>query len=402
MAGLFNALTRAFVAGTSNTGISVSVGGNTINRFTNVKWKLSAESTEQSADFEVFMEYAPQSPVFPWIKDGVDATVSIGGFVNITGAIESRKGEGDKESYNLSFSVKSKTKKGQKQHAKLGKGQKVNTSAKKVADEIAKNGGLQIKYGASVEDVKIAQHICVGDATVDKEIKDIWRDRGFLVYGDHEGKIRVEGDEEGETGCDLIVGVNVMKYSASQSDEKKRGKIKVKGTRVLTKETNRKGTITPDGSAKMKTKIESEWVVWAMGDQTPESLKKRAKFESNRRDAASKEVEITTFGWLAPNGQPYRVNGKHYTEVPSESVYDMLRIKDISGSAKKTEVEVEVTLAPIKGLSNTLGGGQSALGKARAAIRRNQVGAKLKEGEYPSPWNETGEDVQGDENYGGE
>jgi prophage tail gpP-like protein len=381
-----------------NLNISVSTDGGSIEHFTRVTWSISAESTEQTATFEVFMDAPPPSPAYPFIVDEAQATVMIGGAIAITGEIESRKGEGDKESYKLSFTVKSKPKKGQKSHAKLGKGQKLNTTTKTVANEIAKNGGLDISYGEDVDDDKIEQHIAVGDTTTDHEIKNIFRDRGYLVYAHHDGTIRVEGADKGDSGCDLIVGQNVMDFSAEQSSEKKRGKIKATGTLTLSKDTNRKATLTPQGIQKMKSKIEGDWVVWADGDQSAKALKKRAKYESNRRDAAGKEVSFTLFGINAPDGKPWRVNAQHYCEVPSESVFDTLRLKSISGSATKTEIKVEVTLAPINGLSNS-NAGAAAPTAVRAAVKRQQKGAPLKKDQYPAPWNEQSDDIPGDPDY---
>ncbi|MGE3645451.1 MAG: hypothetical protein AB7F96_16505 [Beijerinckiaceae bacterium] len=383
MSGL---LQSALGAQNQNFGIEVSVEGQTIREFSRVNGSISAESTEQTISFEVFRDSPPKSPVYPWLKDGKQATVKIGGSIVLTGEVESRRGEGKKDSYRLTFTVKSKPKKGQKSHAKIGKGQRKNTTPKKLIDEIAKNAGLTVKY-KNVEDEEIKQHIILGDVTADKEIKNIARDRGYLVYADHDGHIRVESEDAGDTGCDLIVGENIIEFNVGQTQEKKRGKIKATGTRVLSKETNRKGTLTPQGIVQMKNvKIEGDWVVWVDGDHTPKSVKRRAKYEANRRDAASKTVSVTTFGLTAPDGKAYRVNNQHYVEVPSESVYDMLRLKSLEFTASKDEITTTLSLGPIKSLTNKLGGASGAA-KAKSAVKRQQAGAKIVPGQYPEDWN---------------
>jgi prophage tail gpP-like protein len=368
MSGLTNG---ALAVTGGNQNVSLTVGGQEITGFTSGSFSLSAESTEQSANLEMFCDSPPDGPVYPQIKDGEEAVLKVFGFLTITGELESRSGEGDKNSYKLTFSIKSKGKRLQKATAKINQGQDLNTNPKKLITTIAKNAGCEVEFG-DVEEELIKQHICVGNHTSEREIRTVARDRGYLVYEKPDGKLRVEGDHEGDKGCDLVVGQNVMKWKVSKSSDKKRGKIKIVGTRNLSKETNRAATLTPPGEAKMKTSFEGEFVIWADGDQTPDSLRRRARFEKNRREAESVEVTLTTFSLVAPDGQPWKVNGQHYVEVPSESVSDSLRLKSIEGSFDKEKMECSVTLGPIKGMSNKDTGDKEPVANRRANKNRRK------------------------------
>lgn len=373
MSLISNALNLASAIVGGNSSVVLNAVGQSFVGFTSGSWDLSAEGTEQSATLVLFTDAPPPSMAYSSLVPGVEATLSAFGQLYLTGKIETRNGVIKKGKYTLTITLKSKGKALQKATAKLAKGQALNTTPKKLISELAKNAGCEVEYG-DVEDELIKQHVCIGDRNTDREIKSIGRDRGYLVYETHEGKIRVEGDHEGTNGVDLVLGVNVEDAEVKMSSEKEKGKIKTVGTRNLSKETNRAATLTPPGQATMNSKIVGEFVQWVDGDQTPKSLRRRAIFEVNRRSAEAKEAKLQFATVLAPDGSAWRLNAKHFVQVPSEGLFDVLRVKSGSFSFDKEEMNSTITLVPIAGLSNKSGKSSSGASKAKAAIAKKAAG----------------------------
>lgn len=355
-----------------NTSVVLSTEGGSYTGFTEGSWSLSAESTEQTAELKLFTNDIPKGMAYPDLVKGAECTLNVRGLLYITGTISKRKGKTTKKSYELEITVKSKGKALQKSTAKLGQGEQLNTNPEKIIKEIAQNAGIEVKF-KDVEAEEIFRHVAIGDRSADREIKAVARDRGYLVYDDHEGKLRVEGEGSGDVSSDLILGTHFEECTVSDSDEKEKGKVKTVGTRNTSPQTNRQATLTPPGEKSMSNKVVGTFIRWVDGDQTPKSLKRRAIFEVNRRVAAGKEAEVKLLGLTLPGGQPVRVNAKHYVEIPTEGLYDVLRLKSASFSFKKEEEEVTLILGPIASLSNKEAKSSGA-SKAKAALGKKAAG----------------------------
>lgn len=228
-----------------------------------------------------------------------------------------------------------------------------------------------------------------------EEINRLCTEHGHYAYETRDGKLRVTDDIGPGTGEPLVLGDNIVSFSAEQSEEDAKSEITVKGQRTP------KDVWGEDAIVKPVKYVTDEWVqsyipivVQHFGDGTPEALERRGQFEANKRSAMSKRLSVEVFHVQSRSGEPWDIGTLHYVEVPPEGIFDVFECTAITYTVDaKGTLKTDLTLSPPPTNSAGKGGGLQAFAStggaellADGASRRSLLGVTFAPGSYPQPW----------------
>lgn len=409
---------------------------------------LSRNKKDMTGSFSMslFMNYVPGEPVMVDVTKNKTITVYIGGHLAFTGKVDKRQGSGTKhgatgsdnnerassadaggggrsasisaDEYTVKITARGKTKylvDSSHQHPTTNLMRPTN---KEAIQKLIEPWGIDLEWLAT--DIKLDKIRLRDGGKVVDEIHRICSENGHFVYETRDGKIRVTDDTGRQEGEPLILGQNVLSFSAEQSEENARSKVKVKGQRT------EKGIRGAKAVLNVEKEIKDKWVdgdipyvVQHYGDGTPEALERRANFETNKRSSESKKLTINVFHVQASNGEPWDVGTLHYCEIPPEGIYDVFEVTELTYNVQNDKkISTTLTLSPppsstinsgasasgataaaanagLSGLAATVsaaaGGLVSAGLAAFAAMRKLAAGVSFTPGTYPAPW--SGPDV---------
>lgn len=409
--------------------VRIFVGGEELRGWTEMSLSRSKKNLTGSLSVSMFFTYVPDSPVAINATKNKEILVYIGGQLAFTGKIDKRKGSGVKhgqtgsddnssgsdltrssnigaDEYTVKITARGKTKyliESSHQHPTTNMLKPTN---KEAFEKLLQPWGLEMDWKAST--IKLDKIRFRDGAKVIHEIQRLAEENGHFVYETRDGKVRVTDDTGREQGEPLILGVNISSFSAEQSEEDAKRKVKVKGQRT------EKGIRGKAAVENVEKEIEDKWVdadipftIQHYGDGTPEALERRANFETNKRSSEAKKLTIDVFHVQSSNGEPWDIGTLHYCEVPAEGIFDVFECTDLTYEVKNDEtIKTTLTLSPPP--SNTAATGAQAnpadaagltgLGAlvdsasalaglvAQGAARRSRAGVTFGAGQYPSPW----------------
>lgn len=273
----------------------------------------------------------------------------------------------------------------------------LKTTNKKAIEALIAPWGYELDWQATEIDMPIVRFADGG--RVVNELHAISNETCIFLYETRDGKIRAIDQQGTGTGDDLILGQNILDYSATQSEDQANSQITVKGQRSDPSIHGR--------DAVMRTKvIQDNWVtsriplkIQMYGDATDENLERRGKFEADQRAREAKSIAVEMFGFLQSNGEPWDIGGLHYTEIPAEGVFDVLEVSELNFSVDaKGTYKANLTLTPpassgVAGSKLSGSGGFLANGipglldaAAKGAARRALIGVTTEPGDYPLSW----------------
>lgn len=403
----------------------IFVNGSELERYTSATLERKKDQMTGLLTVEVFYPNLPNAPVLVESVRGAQVLVYVGGELAFTGVIDKRRGKStpatqDRDSqgrftdmggaesteggittsfseqgYSVTLTARGKTKYIIDSSHSHPTGSFKNTTDKKIIEELVKPHGVEIEWrGAEIKE----QMVRLRDgATILTEVFSRCNENSHFAYENREGKIVVTDDTNGQIGDDFILGVNIMTFNAEQSEDKANSEITVKGHK------QEKGTWGRDAIIPTKEIVKDEWVganiplvIQHYGDGSPEALKRRAKFEADKRSSESKNIEIKAFHVVAQSGTPYDIGTVHYVEIPPEGVFDVFECIGLRYSVDaQNELSTTLTLAPPPSAAPSAPGGSSLLQtsddpfadlKTRGVQRRIQAGVELVPGQYPASW----------------
>ncbi len=230
-------------------------------------------------------------------------------------------------------------------------------------------------------------------ARVIDELSRVATENCYFMYETRDGKLRVtDGVGSASGGGDpLILGINILTFSAEQSEDEAKSKVKVKGQR------SKKDKWGEEAVLKTFKEVSDSWVkdfaphiVQHNGDADDKTLERRARFEMNKRAAKSKKITIEVFHVQSQSGAPWDVGNTHYVEVPPEGIFDVFECTELEYSvdADKT-LKTKLTLSPPPSGGAGGGGGGFGLSSLNMNVgqaRRSQSGITSIAGQFPAPW----------------
>lgn len=403
----------------------IYIAGGKLTGWESATLERKKEDLTGSLQIELFGGYWPDKPLLAQAVRGAEITVFVGGQLAFTGTVDSRKdggvpardsagrfaskGSGDQTGsagavkhnitatrYKITINARGKTKHLIGSSHFHPTAQISGAKTKPVMEELVKKHEIKLDWRAKVYDM---DKIRFRDgALIYDELFRIANEYSYYLWENRDGTLRVQEGAGQEMGEPLILGDNILEFSAEQGEEHAVAEIEVKGQRI------KKGMWGRAAVNRVK-KIVDPWVrnksklsLQSYADATDEALERRAQFEADKRAAASKQVDLVVYHVQSRSGAPWDIGTLHYVEAPCVGLFDVLeciRLK-YSVDAQKT-LRTELQLAPPPGSGGGLSGGAAtgvaslasgavAAGAARGAGRRAQLGIEPAAGQWPDPW----------------
>jgi prophage tail gpP-like protein len=407
--------------------VVITVGGMALTTWTEMTLQRSKDEMTGSLNVTIFAGAMQSGPMVAMAKAGADISVYIGGQLAFCGTVDKREGSGTKKGskgadesnkktgkgkdaskasssvsigpneYTIKLSARGKTKRlidSSHQHPTTNM---MRPTTKEVVEKLVQPWQVQVEWKGKI--IKLDKVRFRDGARVVDELHRVALENCYFMYETRDGKLRVTdgvGTDSG-AGEPLILGQNILKFSAEQSEDKAKSEVKVKGQRTKKEIWGRKAlkdTHTTVRNAKVKSK--NLLTVQHYGDATKEELERRARFEMNKRNSASQKITIDVFHVQSKSGAPWDVGNCHYVEVPPEGIFDMFECTALTYHVDaEKEIKTTLTLSPppsggAGGAGGGMGGmggfGLSMLNMGIGLARRSQANIPIVEGQYPDPW----------------
>lgn len=394
--------------------VVVTVGGQEVEAWTELTLKRSKDELTGELSMTLFAGGMPPEPVVRQAKAGAEIQVYIAGQIAFTGTVDKRQGTGSKKGkpgtsdtkedhggtlstnigpneYMVKISARGKTKRlidSSHQHPTTNM---IKPTTKKVVEKLVEPWKTKLKFLG--EDIKLDKVRFRDGARVVDELHRIALENCYFMYETREGELKVTdgvGSESG-SGDALILGENILTFSAEQSEDQAKSKIKVKGQRSDKKKWGKEAVEKTFKEVQDKNvKDNVPQTVQHYGDADDKTLERRGRFEMNKRNNESKKITIEVFHVQTPSGQPWDIGNTHYVEVPPEGIFDMFECTELTYTvdADKTLKTQLILSPPPSGGSGGQGGG-FGLGGIKmntGAARKSQSGISFSDDLFPAPW----------------
>lgn len=340
----------------------IMLDGEELTQYTGATLRRAKEDLTGSFSCEVFFNYTPDRPVMTSALRGRDVTVYVGGQLAFFGSIDHRNGKGkgkttdaqtgtdvsssiSPNSYSVSLSARGKTKYligGSHQHKT---GTMLKPTTRQAVEALLKGYDVEIDWKAAT--IKLEKMVFRDGNNVWLEIQRIANENGHYFYEGKDGKLIFE-DMPSRNGDDLILGKNILHFSADQSEEHDRSRVVVKGQRTQKTVWGEEAVLNVLKSAKKGgSEKDNPVIIQHYGDATPEALERRTKFEADKRNAQSLRVSLDVFHVQTPSGEPWDLGTLHYVEVPPEGVFNVLECVEVQYTVDaQGTLKTSLTLAP--------------------------------------------------------
>jgi prophage tail gpP-like protein len=427
--------------------VIVFIDGEELIGYTDLSLSRSKDKMTGELNLTLFMNYIPSAPTIVDCCRGKEINVYIGGHLAFTGSIDKRTGTGANNGADTTGSGESAyVGKGKHRHKRIRhhrhhrhkkggggdggtEGGKISLSigpneysvkltargktkylidsshqhpttnmmqptSKEVVNKLVKPWNVEVEWMGT--EVKLDKVRFRDGCRVVDELHRVCSENCYYMYETRDGKLRVTDDTGKTEGEPIVLGVNILSFSAEQSEDQAKSKIKVKGQRT------KKDVWGKDAVVDTVKEVEDQWVgtnipitVQHYGDATPEALERRAQFEANKRSSASKQVKLDVFHVQSTSGEPWDIGQLHYVEIPPEGIFDIFECTDLTYTVSGSELKTSLTLSPppAKGTSGSSKSGVTGslpeMSNQYAGIgnsRRIAAGITFAPGSYPSPW----------------
>lgn len=396
--------------------VLILIAGQLLRTWTSMRLSRRKQDLTGDLSITVYFGIVPDAPVLPEVADQKDVQVYIYGHLVFNGEVAGRKADKKKQSapntktqgsgsiargtghrgggtritateYVLTISATGKTRRLIQSSHKHKTGSFYDADSQKIVQELIDPWPIDLDWQAESRDVG-TWRLEDGGTVVD-QIHTLGNEKAHYLWEGRDGRLICSDGTLGQQGEALIMGRNILDYSAEQKTDHQNAEYEVKGQRNRKAwgkaAVNRKKTLkNSDNKADTKLSIQ------AYGDGDDDTLERRAQFEADNRNAADKQVRIGLFGLAQSDGTPWDVGLEHYVEVPSENVYDAMECTELTITTDgEKEFGTQLTLTPLPSKSGGAGlagvAGRSGA-QAIAAQRRQQLGIKPVAGRYPSSW----------------
>ena len=404
------------------TPVVITIGGSALTTWTEMTLKRSKDDMTGTLECSIFAGAVSSGPMVAAAKCGAEVNVYVGGQLAFCGTVDKREGSGTKKGkkgsdddnkktghgsseasvnigpteYTIKLSARGKTKRlmdASHQHPTTNM---MQPTTKEVCEKLVEPFKVQLEWKG--ETIKLDKVRFRDGARVVDELQRIATEYCYFMYETRDGKLRVTdgvGQSGGGSGDALILGQNILTFSAEQSEDKAKSKVKVKGQRTKKDIRGKKAlekTFKETQNSLVKDFV--PLIVQHYGDADDKALERRARFEMNKRNSESKKITIEVFHVISQqSGSPWDIGNCHYVEVPPEGIFDMFECTELTYHVN-AEKELKTTLVlsppPSGGSDGGSGGGGGfgleGLNMMMGAARRSQAGVAISADSYPDPW----------------
>jgi prophage tail gpP-like protein len=397
--------------------VVIVIGGQILETWTEMSLQRSKSELTGTLSVSIFAGGMPPSPLIREAKAGAEILCYIAGQLAFTGTVDKRQGTGSKKAdsagtddvdkthgtegggdtslsssigpteYTIKLSARGQTKRlidSSHQHPTTNMVGQPTT--KKVVEKLVEPWKTEVEWLG--EEIKLDKIRFRDGGRVVDELYRVCLENCYFMYETRDGKLRVTDGVGTDEGDPLILGRNIMTFSAEQSEDEAKSKIKVKGQRTDKMKWGK------DAVEKTFKEVEDSWVkdfvpltVQHYGDADDKTLERRARFEMNKRSADSKKITIDVFHVQTPSGKPWDVGTTHYVEVPPEGIYDMFECTELTYSVNAdSELKTTLTLSPPPSKGEGEGHGLDEMKMNTGDARRSQSGVSMVDGQFPAAW----------------
>jgi prophage tail gpP-like protein len=206
--------------------------------------------------------------------------------------------------------------------------------------------GVEIEWGAadlSLDKIRFRD----GGRVVD-ELQRLAEQAGLYIHEGRDGKLKVSDGAGAAQGEPLVLGRNILQFSADQADDPERSEILVKGQRTEVGIWGNDAVIpTMDNAIDAVVSRYTPITVQLYGNATPELLARRTEYEANRRSSAAKKINLDVFHVQQPSGMPWDIGDIHYVEIPPAGIYGMFEVTDLTYNVDADQtLKTSLTLSP--------------------------------------------------------
>jgi prophage tail gpP-like protein len=403
--------------------VVICIGGSALDTWTEMTLQRSKDEMTGSLSVSIFAGAMQSGPMIAAAKCGADISVYIAGQLAFCGTIDKRSGSGTKKGkkgadeenqkegkgasgtqmsvsisateYTVKLSARGKTKRlidSSHQHPTTNM---MQPTTKEVVEKLIEPWQIQTEWKGEV--IKLDKVRFRDGALVLSELQRIATEYCYFMYESRDGKLVVCDGVAGTTsgGEPLILGQNILTFSAEQSEDKAKSEVKVKGQRTKKDIRGKKAVEKTHKTVKnQKVKSKNLLTIPHYGDATDKELERRARFEMNKRNSASQKITIEVFHVQSPGGTPWDIGNCHYVEVPPEGIFDMFECTELTyhvNAEKELKTTLTLSPPPSGGSGGSSGGGGGGFGldmlnMGMGAARRSQANVPIVAGQYPDPW----------------
>ena len=251
-----------------------------------------------------------------------------------------------------------------------------------------------IAVDCQAEPIQMERVVLRDGAVVADEIFRICNENCHFVYETRDGRLRVIDHVTEARGDNIILGQNILTVIAEQSESRANSEIRVKGHR------NERGIWGRDAIIDAEIRVQDDWVsrhspltLQHYGDASPEALRRRAKWEADKRASESKNIRVEVFDLVDRNGVPWDIGQLHYVEIPPEGIFTDMECIELTyrGDIRGT-LNNELTLAPQPSKEGKQAGQNALLNNApsnqnnQGAAQAARAGVRFTNGQYPAQW----------------
>lgn len=391
--------------------VVITVGGSELTTWTEMTLSRSKEEMTGNLSVTIFAGAIPSGPIARAAAAGAEILVYIGGQIAFTGEVDKRKGTGSKsgkpgskesdsgksgtslstnigpDEYTIKLTARGKTKTlidSSHQHSTTNM---LKPTTKEVVEKLIEPFKVQLDWKG--EAIKLDKVRFRDGARVVDELNRVSVENCYFMYETRDGKLCVTDGVGGQTsgGDPLILGINILEFSAEQSEEEQKSEVKVKGQRSKKDKWGEDALLKTFKSVKNKgIKSFRPHIVQHNGDADDKTLERRARFEMNARAAKGKKIQIEVFH-VQSQGGPWDIGNMHYVEVPPEGIFDMFECTELTYSvdADKT-LKTSLTLSPPPSGGEGGGFGLGSINFGTGSARQAQSGISVVAGQFPEPW----------------
>ena len=366
--------------------VVITVGGGELTTWIECTLERKKEDLTGTLSVIIFGGSVPPAPIVREAQAGAEIQVYVGGQLAFTGSVDRREGKAERKAdhktekgtgikaypgrekhpsgsteghgheislgpneYTIHLTARGKTKRlidSSHQHPTTNM---MQPTTKEAVEKLIEPWKTQLDWKAEV--IKLDKmRFRDGNLVID-ELHRIGMENAYFMYETRDGKLRVTdgvGSDSGENGDPLILGQNIITFSAEQSEDEAKSKVKVKGQRTQKHKWGKKAlekTFKEVQDSSVKDFV--PYTVQHYGDADDKTLERRARFEANKRASSTKKITVEVFHVQTPSGKPWDIGDTHYVEIPPEGIYDVFECIELTYRVKyDKELKTELVLSP--------------------------------------------------------
>lgn len=335
--------------------------------YTEMRLKRSKEKMTGELTLSIFMGYLPEEEVLKQASKGREILVYVGGYLAFTGIIDRRRDTADTagaegtpeaegttrnlnigpDQYTVQLTCRGKTKFLVDSSHAHPTGTMLRPTTRDVFETLIAPWEVQLDWQAqtaALDKVRFRDGGRVCD-----ELFRVSEASSLYIYETREGKLRVTDGPGTITGEDIILGRNILTFSTEQAEDLERSIVVAKGQKTdktawgspAVVKGNIAAASIPDVTTLSRT------VVQLFGGATTDQLNRRVQYEVNRRNAASRKIELTVFNILQASGEPWDIGVLHNVSIPPAGVKGTFEITDLEYTVNADrKLETRLTLSP--------------------------------------------------------